>query len=83
MEAKLDNHLLKIRMPMTIRICPRPSTGRTAFIYHARFDMMRRKSIVSEDIEGYFGLMEVITYPGPIGLTNANGRLIYCSGEVT
>ena len=70
-------------MPTVVQISPRPSTGREAFTYDATFDMSRTKSLVSEAVEKHFGLTDIITYPGPVGLQDANGEPIYCSGEVT
>ena len=64
-------------MPTAIQISLRPSTGREAFSYNAVFDMSRTKSIVSEDIEAHFRLTDVITYPSPVGLTDANGQIIH------
>ena len=30
--------------------------------------------MISEDLEGLFGAMEIVNPPGPIGLTDANGQ---------
>ena len=71
------------KMPTTVHITPRFSTGKRAFPYQVTFDMSRTKSLVSEDVETLFGSTEVLTYPGPVGLTDARGQPIHCSGEVT
>ena len=81
--AKPDGHIKKIKMPMVIQISPQPSTGREAFTYNVKFNMSRTKSIVSEDVETHFRQMEVLTYPSLVGLPDANGQPIHCSGEVT
>ena len=43
----------------------------------------RTKAVVAENIEHIFGEMEVIKYPGPVGLQDGHGHPVYCSGEVT
>ena len=45
--------------------------------------MSRTKLIVSEDVEKCFGVAEIITYPGLVGKTDADGQPLYCSGEIT
>jgi hypothetical protein len=39
--------------------------------------------MISDDLEGSFGTMEVVTPPGPVGLTDAKGRELPCSGVIT
>ena len=70
-------------MPPKVQVIPQASTNRTAFEWEASFDMTRSRSLVSENIEGLFGLTEVITFPGPVGLTDADKRDLQCSGTVT
>ena len=41
----------KIKMPTTIQISPRPSTGKKPFKFNVNFDMSRTKIILSEDVE--------------------------------
>jgi hypothetical protein len=35
--------------------------------------------MVSEDLEGLFGAMEVVGHPGPIGLEDSNGQQLPCT----
>ena len=83
LDTKPDSRIRRIKMPTVVQISPRPSTGREAFEYDATFDMSRTKSLLSEVVEDHFGLTDIITYPGPVGLQDANGEPIHCSGEVT
>ena len=69
-------------MPPTIQIIPHPSTGRKPFEWEASFDMTRSRSLVSENIEELFGLSEIITFPGPVGLTDAEKRKLACSSTI-
>jgi hypothetical protein len=39
--------------------------------------------MISEDLESLFGTIEVVTLPGPVGLTDAKGRELPCSGVIT
>jgi hypothetical protein len=39
--------------------------------------------MISEDLESLFSTMEVVTLPGPVGLTDAKGRELPCSGVIT
>ena len=73
----------KVTMPTTVLIQPRPSSGRTQFRFNARFDTSRAKALVLEDIHDHFGSMDIITYPGPVGIEDANGKQINFMGEVT
>ena len=72
-----------IKMPTTILITPRESTRRTPFTHPVIFDTTRTKAVVAENIEHIFGEMEVIKYPGPVGLQDGQGQPLNCSGEVT
>ena len=73
----------KITMSTTVLIQPRPSSGRTQLRFNARFDTSRAKALLSEDIHDRFGLMDVITYPRPVGIDDVNGDQIRSMGEVT
>ena len=55
-------------MPTTVLIQSRPSSGRTQLRFNTRFDTSRAKALLSEDIHDRFGSMDVITYPGPVGI---------------
>ena len=81
--AEPNRRALKFEMPPVDQIIPRASTGRRAFEWKASFDMSRTRSVISKDVEKHFGPAEIITYPGPVGLTDADGQPLYCSGEVT
>ena len=70
-------------MPPVVQIIPRASSGRNAFEWKARFDMSRTKSIISEDMEKHFRQVDIITYPGPVGLIDADWQPLHSSGEVT
>ena len=70
-------------MPTMVNISQRPSTGKKPFKFNANLDMLRIKSILSEDVQKLFGLMEVLTYPGPVALLVANGQLLDFVGKVT
>ena len=72
----------KLTMPTTVLIQPRPSSGWTQLRFNARFDTSRAKALLSEDIHDRFGSMDVITYPGPVGIDDANGDQINFMGEV-
>lgn len=78
--ARLDSRK-KIKMPTTVQILPQPSTGKKPFKFNVNFDTSRTKSILSEDIETHFGLMDVLTYPGPVALLDANGQLLNFCGR--
>ena len=80
--AEPKRQALKFEMPPVVQLIPRASTGRNAFEWEASFDMTRSRSLISEDIEGLFGLPEIITFPGPVGLTDADGRDWHCLGEI-
>ena len=56
---------------------------RATFTCEANFDMTQRQSLVSESIEGLFGLTKFITAPGPVGLTDGNKQDLPCLGTVT
>jgi hypothetical protein len=45
--------------------------------------MTRSRSLVSENIEGLFGLTEILIFPGPVRLMDADKRDLPCSGIVT
>ena len=38
--------------------------------------------MVSEDMKGLLGTMEAVTAPGPVGLKDANGHEISCTGII-
>ena len=80
--TKKGSHIKK-RMPTTVTILPRPSTGRTPFKFNARFDMKRTKSLLSEDVQHLFGIMDIITYPGPVAMENTYGEPLHFMGEMT
>ena len=40
--------------------------------------MSMSQSIISEDLEGFFGMIEVIRLPGPVGLIDANQQNLPC-----
>jgi hypothetical protein len=46
-------------------------------------DMSMRRSMISDNLKSSFGTMEVVTPPGPVGLTDAKGRELPCSGVIT
>jgi hypothetical protein len=71
-----------LRMPAEIKIIPR--AGKKPFIWKGpEFDMSMRRSMVSDDLESSLGMMEVVTPPGPVGLTDSKGRDLPCSGVIT
>ena len=45
--------------------------------------MSMRRSMVSDNLESSLGMMEVVTPPGPVGLTDSKGRDLPCSGVIT
>ena len=45
--------------------------------------MQRTKSLLSKDIKHLFGTMNVITYPGPVAMEDANGQPLHFVGEMT
>ena len=63
-------------------VCPGAPFGQS-FKFNANLDMLRIKSILSEDVQKLFVLMEVLTYPGPVALLVANGQLLDFVGKVT
>ena len=71
-----------VKMPTVFRFTPRPASGRQSFNRDTRIDTSYRRTMVSEDLEGLFGAMEVVSPPGPIGLEDANGRKLPCTGLV-
>ena len=73
----------KTTMPTTVLIQPRPSSGKPQLRFNAKFDTSQAKALLSEDVHDRFGLMDVITYPGPVGIEDANGNQINFMGEVT
>ena len=70
-------------MPTMVKILPRPSTGRFPFKFNAKFDMKQTKSLLLEDVQHIFGIMDVITYPGPVAVENTNGETLHFVGEMT
>ena len=74
---------IKTRMPTTVLILPRPSSGRTQLKFNARFDTTRVKALLSEDVHHRFGIMDLVTYPGPVAMEDANGEPLHFMGEVT
>ena len=65
----------KLKMPAMIRIIPCSASGKEPFEWRSEFDMSIRRSMVLEDLEGFFGTMEVVRAPGPVGLTDAMLRI--------
>ena len=61
------------KMPVTLKVIPRPSSGKTTFEWRTEFDTSMKRSMISEVMEGSFGPLEVVTPPGPIGQTDAKG----------
>jgi hypothetical protein len=61
-------------MPTLFRFIPRPASGKQSFNREIRIDNKYRRTMVSEDLEGLFGAMEVVVHPGPIGLEDSNGQ---------
>lgn len=45
--------------------------------------MQRTKSLLSEDVEHLFGTMNIITYPGPVAMADANGQPLHFVREMT
>ena len=66
-----------------VTILPRPSTGRSPFKFNARFDMKQTKSLLSEDIQHLFGVIDLITYPGLVAMEDTNGEPLHFMGEMT
>jgi hypothetical protein len=69
-------------MPTVFRFTPRPASGRQSFDRDTRIDTRYKRTMVSEDLEGLLGAMQVVSPPGPIGLEDANGRKLPCPGLV-
>jgi hypothetical protein len=67
-------------MPTVFRFTPRPMSGRQSF--DRRIDTGYKRTIVSEDLEGLLGAMEIVNPPGPIDLEDANARELPCTGLV-
>ena len=42
-----------------------------------------RQSVISEDLEGFFCSMEVMSLSDPVGLMDAKGQELLCSGMIT
>ena len=45
--------------------------------------MSMSRSIISEDLEGFFSIIEVLRSPGLVGLMDANKQDLPCSGLIT
>jgi hypothetical protein len=58
-------------------------SGQTKLKFIARFDTTRAKVLPSEDVHRRFGTMDIVTYPGPVDIEDANGDQIHFMGEVT
>ena len=69
-------------MPTVFRFTPRPMSGRQSFDRDTRIDTGYKQTIVSEDLEGLLGAMEIVNPPGPIDLEDANARELPCTGLV-
>ena len=75
MEKKL------LKMPAEIKLIPQ--TGQNPFMWKGpKFDTSMRRSMISDDMESSLGMMEVITPPGTVGLTDSKGRDLQCSGVI-
>jgi hypothetical protein len=62
-----------LKMPAEIKLIPR--TGKKPFMWRGpEFDMSMRQSMISDNLESSLGMMEVVTPPGPVGLTDSKGR---------
>ena len=71
----------KTTMPTTVLIQPRPSSGKTQLRFNAKFDTSRAKALLSENFHDHFGSMDVVTYPGPVGIEDANGDQVNSWGR--
>jgi hypothetical protein len=69
-------------MNTVFRFNPRPMSGRQSFDRDIKIDNGYKRTMVSEDLEGLLGVMEIISPPGPIGLEDANGQELPCTGLV-
>ena len=74
---------IKKKMPTTVKILPRPSSGKSPLKFNARFDVKRTKSLLSEDVHHPLGTMDLVTYPGPVAMEDTNGEPLHFMGEVT
>jgi hypothetical protein len=45
--------------------------------------MKQTKSLLSEDVQHLFGIMDIITYPGLVAMENAYGEPLHFMGEMT
>ena len=80
--TKKDSRIKK-KMPTTVTILPRPSSGKSPLKFNARFDVKRTKSLLSEDVHHLFCKMDLVTYPGPVAMEDTNGKPLHFMGEVT
>ena len=77
------NGRIKTTILTRVLIQPRPLSGKTQLRFNAKFDTSRAKALLSENVHDRFGSMGVVTYPGLVGIEDANGDQINFMGEVT
>ena len=62
------------KMPGRVWFTPRTSSGIDTFEWKVEFDMSMSRSILSEDLEVFFGITKILQLPGLVGLMDAHGH---------
>ena len=75
------NSCIKTTILTRVLIQPRPLSGKTQLRFNAKFDTSRAKALLSENFHDHFGSMDVVTYPGPVGIEDANGDQVNSWGR--
>ena len=63
-------------MPTVVQSIPHLRSGRWSLKFERKkeFYTNLKWTMISEDLEGLFGAIEIVNPPGPIGLTDTNGQ---------